>query len=86
VELEITQEIKMRDRDLIPHPFVLSDFPAGAKVIMLDPVCDCNHELLQMHEAGMDVSKAIYDGRFKIGNTVKRNTHKDVMCVDFNWR
>ncbi len=85
VEIEITQEIKHRDMPLIPHPFQMSDYPPGAKVIMLDPVCDCNFELLEMHDAGLDVSDFVYN-HIKIGNQKLKRKGPPVDIVGMGWK
>ena len=85
VELEITQEIKHRDMPLIPHPFQMSDYPPDARVIMLDPVCDCNFELLEMHDAGLDVSDMIRQ-HIKIGNQKLKRGGPPVDIVGMGWK
>ncbi len=85
VELEITQEIKHRDMPLIPHPFQMDNYPPDAKVIMLDPVCDCNFELLEMHDAGLEVSDMIRQ-YIKIGNQKLKRGGPPVDIVGISWR
>lgn len=71
VEEEITQTIKNRDMNLIPHPFGMKQDPANT-ILLLDPVSPLVRRLTVLHnEPALDekLSKLIMDGRFNISNT-----------------
>lgn len=85
-EIELTQAIKNRDKNIIPHPFSTND-NNGKTVIMLDPVSDITEQLLRLHDSGEDVNEIIHDGYITFGNSpIARVTPKQVMCVDLNWK
>jgi len=87
VEMEITQKIKNRDKELHPHPWHRNDLD-GKTVVMLDPVSDLSHKLLALHCAGFDIDRElIKPGNIVVDNTaIKRACPSCVMPVAFKIR
>ncbi len=51
--VEITQEIKNADMNLIPHPFL--DVAADETVVLIDPMCGCIGRLIEAQNLGEDI-------------------------------
>ena len=87
VEMEITQKIKNRDKELHPHPWHRNDLD-GKTVVILDPVSDLSHKLLALHYAGFDIARElIKPGNIVVDNTsIKRACPSCVMPVAFKIR
>jgi hypothetical protein len=86
VDMEITQAIKMRDRELLPHPW-LGQPLNGNTVVLLDPVCDELHKLYAMErvEPGI-IHELIHEGKIHIGNDdLPRSKPPGVMCVSLRY-
>lgn len=62
---EITQEIKNADMSLIPHPFVLQD---GETAVLADPMDGRIEKLLQLQNAGENLTEALQGGYFRPDN------------------
>ena len=75
IPLKITHAIKNRDIGIFPHPWVNS-IEIDQTVVMLDPVSDFSHQLLEVHEHG-EVNirdEFILSGELKIDNiSLKRS-------------
>ncbi len=83
VEMEITQNIKQADMNIIPHPYTFNNL-RGKTVVMLDPVSPLTEKLLYMHESGEDVLQLIEGEKITFGNTaLSRAMPSGVMAVDF---
>jgi len=84
----ITQEIYQRDMVDIPHPFTGNNL-TGKTVVMLDPVCDLNHQLSEMcacHDE-FDLNGLLHDGHLVIDNTgLNRVSPNGVMVPSFKWK
>jgi hypothetical protein len=81
---EITQEIKNRDMNLIPHPF--GKIPKDCTVVMLDPMSEVLRTIMSEQNAGsdMDFSEMIYNKKIKIDNKkLKRKGPKGVTIASF---
>ena len=88
VPLAITHAIKNRDMNRFPHPFVGQDL-TGKTVVMLDPVSNLAHQLLEVHEQG-EVNirdEFLLAGALKIDNTpLSRSGPNGVMQVAVSWK
>lgn len=81
--IEITQDIKNADMNLIPHPF--SKIPDGDTIILIDP--PATEELLDLHECGESIHGLIKDDYIRIDNQeLSRCRPNGVMSVGFKWR
>ncbi len=86
IELEITQDIKNADMNLIPHPFLGNDL-AGKTVVFLDPVSRMMEKLANMMAAGESVNDILHDGYLVVGNrALKRVTPKGTTVVSCRWK
>lgn len=99
-DVEVTQEIKNADIDIVPHPF--GTIPEGMRVILLDPSCELIAKLSEMHDAvtdqnglgadphGFDYSPPgflLYNEYIKLDNTpFKGRTPKGVLTVTPRWK
>jgi hypothetical protein len=83
----ITQEICQLDMIDIPHPFISNNL-TGKTVVMLDPVCDLNHQLQEMsrHDE-FDLNQLIHDEYFTIDNSdIGRVSPNGVLVPSFKWK
>lgn len=81
--VELTQDVKNADMNLIPHPFASA--PPGSNIILLDPPDTA--ELLDLHESCESVHKLIKDDYLRIDNKeLNRCRPNGVMSVGFKWR
>lgn len=98
--VEVTQELKNADIDLVPHPF--GKVPDGQRVVLLDPCCELMAKLAQMHDVvtdqnglnadphGFDYSPPgflLYNDYIKLDNApFKGRTPKGVLTVTPRWK
>ena len=83
IEVDLTQEIKNADMNLIPSPW--DDIP-GATIVMLDPQSTLVRDLSEMHEAGEKYSDIIRN-YIEIDNTpVDRRGPPALMQVGCRWK
>lgn len=88
IPLRITHVIKNRDMHLFPHPWV-DQIKPGQTVVMLDPVSDFAHQLLEVHEHGIINirDEFLLAGQFKIDNTpLQRKGPPGVHIVSFSMK
>jgi hypothetical protein len=83
----ITQDICQCDMSDIPHPFLYNDL-TGKTVVMLDPICDLNHQLQEMSKHdGFDLNQIIHDKYLTIGNSdIGRVSPTGVLVPSFSWK
>ena len=83
----ITQEICQLDMIDIPHPFISNDL-TGKTVVMLDPVCDLNHQLQEMSRHDQfDLNQLIHDEYFTIDNSdIGLVSPNGVLVPSFKWK
>jgi hypothetical protein len=83
----ITQDICQLDMVDIPHPFILNGL-TGKTVVMLDPVCDLNHQLQEMSKHDeFDLNQIIHDKYLTIGNSdIGRVSPTGVLVPSFSWK
>jgi hypothetical protein len=86
VEVEITQDIKNADMDLIPHPFGTS-WDAGGNVrsttpILLDPVSPLTLKLAEMaKQDDMEVTNMLSNGFVEFGNSLPNRASPTEVAV-----
>lgn len=81
-EIEVGNDIKNADMDLIPHPF---SGTAGKKIIILDPCSTL--ELKELHECGENVAELIIENYISFDNVeLKRKAPNGVMPVAWKWK
>ena len=86
IEIEITEQLKHADMDIVPHPFIDNDL-SGKTVVMLDPVSDTVRELSEIESCGEDIHDIIRGGYLKIGNTgLKRVTPAGLLIPATTWK
>ena len=82
----IDQEMKNRDQYLLPHPYIRNDL-TDKQIILLDPVSDISHELIEFAKAGESVNDLIHDGYLQLDNTpINRAVPPGVIPAAFKWR
>lgn len=82
-EIEINDDLKNADMDLLPHPF-LSAQPAD-QIILIDP--QETLELMELLEAGENISQLIHDDYIRIDNApLNKHTPRGVTPVRYRWR
>jgi hypothetical protein len=83
----ITQEICQLDMIDIPHPFISNNLK-GKTVVMLDPVCDLNHQLQEMSKHDeFDLNQLIHDEYFTIDNSdIGLVSPNGVLVPSFKWK
>jgi len=72
VRAELTMADKLRDMNVIPHPFADGVMKPGNRILLLDPVSPYMKDLLTMHEQndpGYNISELLMNGDFSIDNT-----------------
>lgn len=85
-EIELTQSIKNKDKDLIPHPYTLND-NNGKTAVLLNPVSPLTERMSVLHDSGENVIKMIEKGYFIIDN--ENNgccSAKGLMPVNFRFK
>lgn len=80
-EVEITQEVKNADIDIIPHPFLTKD---GQRVVMIDPVSTL--ELCELCKAGERVNEIFINDYLRLGDQVTRKGPKSVPILSYKWK
>lgn len=80
-EQEITHAMKNADMPLLPHPFV--DIPTGGRVVMLDPMCERIHTMLQAQEEGywQEIAQMVKSKYRKNNKLVRRKGPQGVMII-----
>lgn len=83
---EITNEMKNRDMNVIPHPF--PDKPPGHTVVLLDPMDDKIRRLIDFQNAGgsIEVADYIEKGKFEVGDPCKRCSPDKVSVHKLKYR
>jgi len=82
VSIPLTQAVKNADIELLPHPFGR----ASGTVVLLDPVNDEIHRLLELHMQGENICELLHENNFIIGNSpLNRSSPPGVMPVSFRW-
>lgn len=82
-EIEVNNDLKNADMDLIPHPF--RNAAADSTIVLLDPVA--TEELLLLHNAGEEISDLISQDYIRMDNkALNRSCPNGVMPVSFVWR
>ena len=71
--LEIDHAYKNRDMALLPHPF--GELPAGATVVLLDPLCDIVCSLLEAQDEGEDLCGLFHRGLIRPDNEALEGRH-----------
>jgi len=86
--IQITEELKHRDMNLIPHPWTDMDLVAlGLTVVMMDPVSDTVRELSELRKDGEDLDDILYGDYVKIGNTgLNRVTPNGLLIPSTTWK
>jgi len=80
--IEITQDVKNADMNIIPHPFVAKD---SDKVLLLDPVSTI--ELLEIKNTGEKISHLIFGDYLRLDNTpISRAAPNGVTPTKFKWK
>lgn len=80
-EIEITQQLKNADKNLIPHPFVLKP---GEKAILVDPVETL--ELLELKNAGQRVSELFFNDYIRVKDKINRAGPDNLDVLRFEWK
>ena len=70
---EIDHAYKNRDMALLPHPF--GELPAGATVVLLDPLCDIVCSLLEAQDEGEDLCGLFHRGLIRPDNEALEGRH-----------
>lgn len=84
--VEITQEVKQADMEVIPHPFIGHDL-TGKTVVLIDPVSDLSWELRELQEKGECICELLHERKLIVDNApLVRATPKDVMAVTAKWK
>ena len=84
--IEVTSDIKNANMNELPHPFAAHP-PEVVRTIMLDPVSEENHQLLEMHSQGVDVSDLLHKKYLVIDNTPSgRQGPAGLMIPAFRWK
>ena len=82
-EIEVNNDLKNADMDLIPHPFVSAG--NDSTIVLLDPVA--TEELLLLHNAGEEIGDLFRDEYLRLDNErLNRACPNGVMPVSFRWR
>ncbi|WP_375594632.1 hypothetical protein ABWI00_21705 [Algihabitans albus] len=71
--VEIDHAYKNRDMALLPHPF--GELPAGATVVLLDPLCDIVCSLLEAQDEGEDLCGLFHRGLIRPDNEALEGRH-----------
>jgi len=84
----ISEELKHRDKDLIPHPWVGMDLAtAELTVVMMDPVSQTVRDLSELRKDGEDLDDIMYNDYVKIGNTgLNRVTPNGLLIPSTTWK
>lgn len=85
-KIEITHNIKNRDMNIVPHPFIHVDL-SNKTVCLLDPTGDIANNLRIMKDDNVDVNE-IVTNYLNIQNTSISgiNSPNGVMVVNVNWK
>lgn len=84
--LEITQDIKNADIDIIPHPFIGTDL-TDKTVVLLDPCSDLCEELFLMREVGENTNDLLMNGNFVLDNSpLDVRSPIGVITTPFKWK
>jgi hypothetical protein len=84
--IEVTQDVKNINMDEMPHPFY--EVPTEVvKTVLLDPVCDLSHDILEMHNQGVNVAELLHDDYFVVDNAPSnRKGPAGLMIPKFRWK
>lgn len=84
--VEVSQIVKNRDMEIIPHPFVFNN-PEGLSVVLLDPVSPLMEGLATMNESGEGVLHLLHDGELILSNNpINRHAPPGVQVVNARWK
>lgn len=85
-EIEITQSIKNRDINLIPHPFLGNDL-TGKTIVMLDCRCHLGRIMKRLLQDGENIAELFMSDYVRFQNTtLDRITPPGVIAVNARWR
>ncbi len=84
--LEITQDIKNADMDIVQHPFIGSNL-IGKTVVLLDPCSNLCEELFFMRELGENTNELFMKNKFVLDSTpLDVRSPSGVITVPFKQR